>query len=228
LQPNSQYAADAKFQLGETYLNLEQDDKARCVLRPSGDQYPNSPHVRQSMLQSALIDKRQGRVDKALDGFKAVVAKYPTADGAHDALAGIERIYVEQGKVAAYEAYVRSLSFVDPPHWTWTRTTTAALSSSTSLSNATRPSALSGITWPSTPRARTPPMPNTTGPTATTATERPQEALPGFRAHRGSQRTGPVAWNPPSQRLPPSNMRQGAWSAHWSTTRSWNNVPRCR
>ena len=112
-QPNSQYAADAKYQLGETYLNLEQDDKAAVYYGQVVSQYPNSPHVRQSMLQSALIDKRQGRVDKALDGFKAVVAKYPTADGAHDALAGIERIYVEQGNVAAYEAYVKTLSFVD-------------------------------------------------------------------------------------------------------------------
>jgi TolA-binding protein len=114
LQPNSQYAADAKFQLGETYLNLDQDDKARPYYAEVADQYPNSPHVRTSMLQCALIDKRQGRTDQALLGFKAVVAKYPTADGAHDALAGIERIYVDQGKVADYEAYVRSLDFVDP------------------------------------------------------------------------------------------------------------------
>jgi TolA-binding protein len=66
------------------------------------------------MLQIALIDKRQGRSDKALAGFKAVVAKYPTMDGSREALAGIESIYSQQGNVAAYEEYVRSLSFVDP------------------------------------------------------------------------------------------------------------------
>lgn len=114
LQPGSQYAPDAKFQLGETYLNLDQDDKARPYYAEVVSQYPNSPHVRTSMLQCALIDKRQGRTEQALQGFKAVVAKYPTADGAHDALAGIERIYVEQGKVAEYEAYVKTLEFVDP------------------------------------------------------------------------------------------------------------------
>lgn len=114
IAPNSQYAADAKYQLGETYLNLEQDDKASVYYAQVVSQYPNSPHVRSSMLQGALIDKRQGRTDKALEGFKAVVTKYPTADGAHDALAGIERIYAEQGKVAEYETYMRSLSFVDP------------------------------------------------------------------------------------------------------------------
>jgi tetratricopeptide (TPR) repeat protein len=70
--------------------------------------------VRQSMLQSALIHKRQGRVDQAIAGFKAIVAQYPTMDGSRDALAGLESIYVEKGQVSEYEAYVRSLQFVDP------------------------------------------------------------------------------------------------------------------
>lgn len=113
-KPGSQYAADAKFQLGETYLTIDQDPQALEFYQQVVGQHPNSPHVRQSMLQSALIDKRQGRVQQALEGFKAVVAKYPSMDGARDALAGIERIYSEQGSVGAYEEYVRTLAFVDP------------------------------------------------------------------------------------------------------------------
>lgn len=113
-KPNSQYAADAKFELGQTYINLEKDADALAFYKQVVDQHPNSPHVRQSMLQCALIDKRQGRTDKALEGFKAVVAKYPTLDGSRDALAGIESIYSERGEVATYEAYVKTLSFVDP------------------------------------------------------------------------------------------------------------------
>lgn len=112
-KPNSQYAADAKFQLGETYLNTGGDSEAMEFYQQVVAQHANSPHVRQSMLQVALIDKRQGRTEKALEGFKAVVAKYPTIDGSREALAGIESIYSGQGNVAAYEEYVRSLSFVD-------------------------------------------------------------------------------------------------------------------
>ncbi|MBP8822216.1 MAG: tetratricopeptide repeat protein [Flavobacteriales bacterium] len=112
-KPNSQYAADAKFQLGETYLNMGKDAEALDFYKQVTGQHPNSPHVRQSMLQSALIDKRQGRTAQALDGFKAVVAKYPTMDGSREALTGIESIYSQQGDMAAYEAYVRSLTFVD-------------------------------------------------------------------------------------------------------------------
>lgn len=113
-KPNSQYAADAKYELGQTYLNTGKDNEAMEFYQQVVSQHANSPHVRQSMLQIALIDKRQGRTQKALEGFKAVVAKYPTMDGSREALAGIESIYSEQGNVAAYEEYVRSLSFVDP------------------------------------------------------------------------------------------------------------------
>ncbi len=112
-KPNSQYAADAKFQLGETYLNLGNDAEALDFYKQVTGQHANSPHVRQSMLQTALIHKRQGRTEQALNGFKAVVEKYPSMDGSREALAGIESIYSQQGNMAAYEAYVRSLTFVD-------------------------------------------------------------------------------------------------------------------
>lgn len=110
----SQYAADAKFQLGETYINQEKDGEALKYYKQVIDGHPNSPQVRQSMLQSALIHQRQGRTDQAIEAFKAVVAKYPTVEGSREALAGLENIHVEQGRVAEYEAYVRTLNFVDP------------------------------------------------------------------------------------------------------------------
>ncbi|MBK6543442.1 MAG: tetratricopeptide repeat protein [Flavobacteriales bacterium] len=113
-RPNSRFAADAKFQLGETYINLDKNAEAVSYYEQVVQQHPNSPHVRQSMLQTALVRKRQGDAPRALEEFKAIVAQYPTVEGSRDALAGIESIYVEQGKVGEYETYLRSLSFVDP------------------------------------------------------------------------------------------------------------------
>lgn len=112
--PNSRYAPDAKFQLGETCIVQGNDTEALGYYTQVTSLHPNSPLVRQAMLQSALIHKRQGRIDEAIAGFKAVVAKYPTMDGARDALSGLESIYVELGRVGEYEAYVRTLQFVDP------------------------------------------------------------------------------------------------------------------
>jgi TolA-binding protein len=113
-KPNSRYAADAKYQLGETYINLNNDAEAMNYYGKVVSDHPNSPHMRQSMLQTALIHKRQGNSERALQEFKAIVEKYPTMDGAKDALAGIESIYVEQGRVRELEEYLGSLKFIDP------------------------------------------------------------------------------------------------------------------
>lgn len=112
-KPNSQYAADAKFQLGETYINLEKDAEALKYYKQVVDGHPNCPHMRQSMLQIALIHQRQGQTDKAIEEFKAVVTKYPTVDETREALAGLESIYVELGRVSEYDQYVSTLTFVD-------------------------------------------------------------------------------------------------------------------
>ncbi|MBP6313189.1 MAG: tetratricopeptide repeat protein [Flavobacteriales bacterium] len=112
-KPNSRYAPDAKFQLGETYINMNQDANAATYYGAVVNEHPNSPNVRQSMLQLALIHKRQGKAQEALEEFKAIVAKYNTVDESREALGAIEAIYVEQGRVAEYEEYVKTLGFVD-------------------------------------------------------------------------------------------------------------------
>ncbi len=113
-RPDSRYAADAKFQLAQTYINQDNDAEAMKYYGQVVAQHPNSPHVQPSMLQMALIHNRQGNPERALVAFKEIVAKYPTMDGAKEALSGIEAIYVEQGQVGKYEEYLRTLKFVDP------------------------------------------------------------------------------------------------------------------
>ncbi len=145
-KPDSRYAADAKFQLGETYVNLENDAEAMRYYEQVTTQHSKSPHVRQAMLQMALIHKRQGRVDQAIAGFKAIVTEYPTMDGSRDALAGLESIYVEQGRVASTRPTCAPSASWIPPRWTWTRSTTAVRRSSTSTRSAHRPLGRSAIT----------------------------------------------------------------------------------
>ncbi|MEO8591539.1 MAG: tetratricopeptide repeat protein [Flavobacteriales bacterium] len=113
-KPDSRYAADAKYQLGETYINLDNDADAMKYYAQVVEKHPNSPHIRDSMLQMALIQKRQGHTEEALASFKAIVAQFNTVEGSKEALAGIEAIYIQQGKVSEYEAYLRTLAFVDP------------------------------------------------------------------------------------------------------------------
>ncbi len=110
-QPDSRYAADAKFQLAETYVATDKDNEALGYYDQVIKQHPNSPHVRLSMLQAAEIQKRKGSTAQAIDQLKAIIAKYPTMDESREALVALENIYVEQGRVAEWEAYFRGLSF---------------------------------------------------------------------------------------------------------------------
>jgi TolA-binding protein len=113
-RPNSPYAADAKYQLADTYINTDNDPEAAKYYTMVVEQHPNSPFVRDAMLQGALILKRSGRTDEALERFKAIVAKYTTVEGSQEALAAIKAIHMERGTMAEYEAYMRGLSFIDP------------------------------------------------------------------------------------------------------------------
>ncbi|MBX2980449.1 MAG: tetratricopeptide repeat protein [Flavobacteriales bacterium] len=113
-RPDSRYAADAKYQLAETYINQNNDADALRYYGQVIEQHPNSPHVRQSMLQRGLVYQRQGNTEQALSELKGIVTKYPTMDGSKEALTFIESIYVQQGRVSEWETYLRSLKFVDP------------------------------------------------------------------------------------------------------------------
>jgi outer membrane protein assembly factor BamD (BamD/ComL family) len=201
------------------------------VLRPSGRPISQQPARAPSMLQSALIDKRQGRTDKALDGFKAVVAKYPTADGAHDALAGIERIYVDQGKVAAYEAYVRSLELRGPGHTGSRRELLpqrrAALLRRSMRQGHRRLRGLPGQVSQGRLCRECRILP---GRLPTTAPGRPRKPCPDLSAPWMPHRIS--CWNRPSQRLPPSNSAKvlecvGALHAVGTTCRAAGERPGC-
>lgn len=110
---NSRFAPDAKYQLGESYIRLDNDAQALTYYQQVINDHGECPFVHKSMLQSALIRKREGNNEQALADFKAIVAKYPTREASADALASIEAIYVETGRVAEWETYVGGLSFVD-------------------------------------------------------------------------------------------------------------------
>lgn len=112
--PNSRLMADARYQLGETYIRKGLDAKAKEQYTAVVVDHPTSVHTRNSMLQLGLIEKRQGNDEAALAMFKKIVEQYPTVEGSKDALASMRSIYVETGNVAGYQEYVSGLTFIDP------------------------------------------------------------------------------------------------------------------
>lgn len=112
--PNSRLLADARYQLGETYIRKGLDIKAKEQYTAVVVDHPTSVHTRNSMLQLGLIEKRQGNDEAALAMFKKIVEQYPTVEGSKDALASLESIYVETGRVNELDGYLATLTFIDP------------------------------------------------------------------------------------------------------------------
>lgn len=99
------YADDAAYELGRTYITLEQYRNGADVLEKYVSRYPNSPVYSSALLDLGLAYLNIGDTDGALKYYKQVVAKDPNTSAAKDALRGMREIYVDRGDVDAYFNY---------------------------------------------------------------------------------------------------------------------------
>lgn len=105
---------DASFyELGRSYLLKNDDKKAMSYFASVIETMPNSDYMKRCLLNKALINYNNGQNDEALAGFKRIVNEYPTYEDSKEALLGIKNIYIENGNIDKYTAYVEKLDFVD-------------------------------------------------------------------------------------------------------------------
>ncbi len=109
----SVYLDDAYYVLGNSYTKLGQNRDAissydRMILR-----YPKSPLVSKAMLKKGLIYYNSDQNNEALSTYKKVVSQFPNTAEAEEAVRNARQIYVDQGNVDAYAAWVQNLDFVN-------------------------------------------------------------------------------------------------------------------
>ncbi len=93
--PNSRFADDALFHIGDTYVDIGRYDQAIAAFRRIVTDYRNrSSLVNRALLKLGLISYNQGNTTAAIDYYKQVMANNPEAAEAKDALAALEEIYV--------------------------------------------------------------------------------------------------------------------------------------
>ncbi|MCS6928917.1 MAG: tetratricopeptide repeat protein [Saprospiraceae bacterium] len=93
--PNSRFADDALFQIGDTYMELGRLEQALSAFRRIVSEYRNrSALVNRSLLKLGLISYNQGNSSAAINYYKQVMANNPEPNEAKDALAALEEIYV--------------------------------------------------------------------------------------------------------------------------------------
>lgn len=107
--PKSDYADDAVFSVGETYLTIGKLEPSARMFEKLLNRYPNSDFSNQALLKLGLINVNLGENREALEHYKRVFANNPNSQEARDALNGIEEIYIELDDPDGYIAFKESI-----------------------------------------------------------------------------------------------------------------------
>lgn len=106
------YADDAAYELGRTYISREQYREGASTLERFLSDYPRSQHRTAACSYLGLAYLNLGDRKKSLYYYDKVVAAAPQSPEAKGALQGIRDIYVSQGDVDAYFAYAERTGVV--------------------------------------------------------------------------------------------------------------------
>lgn len=106
----SVYRDDAMFELGTTYLVLNNNQKAMEWFHRISQEHPRSPFAPKALLKSGLTYYNNNQNTKALETLKQAVSQYPGSSEAKQALASIKTIYVEMGNADAYITLANQLA----------------------------------------------------------------------------------------------------------------------
>jgi TolA-binding protein len=111
--PKSPYNDDARFEIGQAQMTLNQHEEALQTFRKLVADHPNSSFVKRSLLNTGLIYYNTERNQQALETFKKVVKDYPATPESREALAVIKNIYVDMNQVDEYVAYSQDIPFAN-------------------------------------------------------------------------------------------------------------------
>lgn len=107
--PSSTFADDAIYEMAQSYLKIQNTDRAIEKLNLLITDYPQSSYTPVSYVQIGLLYYNSDNNNQAISYYKEAVKRYPGTQIAKDALFGLKNIYVDMNRVDEYFAYVNSL-----------------------------------------------------------------------------------------------------------------------
>jgi TolA-binding protein len=107
--PNSSLKADVLFQMAESYVKLNQHEKALSAYKKVVTDFPKSSYVKKSLLGMGLLYYNSNRNNEAIQCYKQIITDYPGTNEAENALIGLKNVYVDLNDVDTYYAYVNGL-----------------------------------------------------------------------------------------------------------------------
>lgn len=107
--PNSQYVDDSYYEIGRSYVALNDLNNAIYNYKIVKEKYPQSTFANKAMLQLGLTYYNSGDLDNSLAFYQRVVNEYPNTPESQDALLGIRNIYMDRNDPNGYFTYAGSL-----------------------------------------------------------------------------------------------------------------------
>jgi tetratricopeptide (TPR) repeat protein len=107
--PSSSFRADALYQIAESYVRLDQPDKAVPYFNQVMNDFPASSYVRKALVSLGLLYYNANRFDESVMYYKKAISDYPGTEEAQNALAGLKNVYIDMHEVDAYFAYTKGL-----------------------------------------------------------------------------------------------------------------------
>jgi TolA-binding protein len=111
--PQSQYADDAYYALGQTYFELLKYDPAKKMFASLVSKYPKSELKNLATIKLGLISFNMDDFPKAVDYYKQVMFSNPNDNESKQALAGLEETYIEMGNADGYFDFVSNIPGYD-------------------------------------------------------------------------------------------------------------------
>ncbi|WP_196889225.1 tetratricopeptide repeat protein [Aureivirga sp. CE67] len=111
--PESTYNDDAYYHLANTYLIERKDNKALETYDKFLQKHINSPLVPKILIRKALVYNNQNKKEEAIDIYKRIVADYPKASEANEAVRNARQIYITLSKVDEYGEWVQTIGHIN-------------------------------------------------------------------------------------------------------------------
>ena len=108
--PNSTYSEQAYYELGRTYIEQGKHEDAIATYDKLAQRFPQSQLARRAATEKAMVYNSNNDYSNAIKAYKAIIEKYPHSEEARIALEDLKNIYIEQGNVSEYAAYVSGIN----------------------------------------------------------------------------------------------------------------------
>ena len=110
--PKSALRDDAMYELANSYVKSNENDKAMRMYDQLVQDYDNSIFISKALLRQGLSYYNTGDNERALDKLKLVAKNYPSTPEANQSVATARLIYIDNGRVNEYAAWVKTLDYV--------------------------------------------------------------------------------------------------------------------